>query len=1396
MIKNSIRKEGENTFDFLQIRHEEVRDHEIAVYPDFHNIPSKDLMVINHEFYAYWDEENSIWSYNEYEFIQKIDEALAKERDKIREQPRHRNDIVYAVPVSASSSKSWNEYCKYKKTTPRIWNQLDMKLAWKNTKLKREDFCSRRLDYDLAPGDWSAFDKLIGTLYSPEEREKLEWAIGAIVTGKAKDIQKFIVLFGDAGTGKSTMLNIIEDLFTSYVAHFSSQQLVGGGNEFATGVFKSGPLVGIQHDGDLSKIKDNSLLNSIVSHETIPVNEKYEKAVPMRINAFLFVGTNRPVSITEGKSGLRRRLIDVRPTGTTLETDEYETLMMKIHEQRGAIAWHCKEVFEELGANYYKKYNPVDMMLRTNDIFNFVSEKYFQYKEDNGVSLKSAWGDYQLFIQDSGIERKLNKYKFRDELRNYFEGMKDPYYIDGKQVRSYYIGFKSEMFLTDKAKDEKKKEKKKDEEITLTQTTSLLDDIYKDCKAQYANEDGKPIKKWEFVETTLKDLDTTRLHYVQPIDIHHVVMDFDLKDEKGEKSKELNLKEAAKWPKTYMEFSKGGGVHSHYIYDGDPLTLSRIVKDGVECKVFPGDSSLRRKLSFCNDIPIAHLKEGSLPLKEEKVRSFEGFKNEKMLRAVIKKHLRKEIVGYTKPSIDLIFDCLEEAYKSGIPYDVTDLRPAITAFATNSSNNADYCLKVVMNMKFKSEKEGKMQGTFEDDRIMFFDIEVFPNLLLICYKFEGPDEPITRMYNPAPHEVEWLITNFKLVGFNNRRYDNHILYARMLGKSNEELYQLSRRLIAGSDNATFTEAYNLSYTDVYDFSAAVNKKSLKKWEFELEINHIESEHPWDEPLDEKYWQEVGDYCCNDVLATEAVFHHLKGDWMAREALADIAGGTVNTTTNTLACKFVFQGNKHPQDQFIYTDLSTVFPGYRFDMKGIPKEEYNPGAKIVSGKSIYMGMDPSEGGFVYAKPGMYYDVVLLDIASMHPSTIIALKLFGELYTKRYADIWQARIYVKHGDVENASKILDGALIPYLKDENTMKALSLALKTVLNSFYGLTAAGFENPARDPRNVDNIVAKRGGLFMIKLLHEVEARGYTVVHIKTDSIKIANSGTANNYDVPDIVKFVMDFGKQYGYTFEHEATYDRMCLVNDAVYIAKYDHEGLRAEKEKDKHRDEWTATGEQFARPFVFKSLFSREKIGFNDCREIFNVTSALYLDMNEGMEDTEPMEKELKKLKKVFNNIPEGDPSKEAVQSRIDILTDTIAKNHDYRFVGRVGQFTPVVDGAGGGKLVRLKEKGVYTSASGAKDYRWMNSGMVKQLQMEDQIDISYYRKLVDDAIEAISKHGDFEAFIAGDYTPVLDIPPWNVPCGSSQYQTCIDCPKCHKVDADNWVCDDKYKILGR
>ena len=174
-----------------------------------------------------------------------------------------------------------------------------------------------------------------------------------------------------------------------------------------------------------------------------------------------------------------------------------------------------------------------------------------------------------------------------------------------------------------------------------------------------------------------------------------------------------------------------------------------------------------------------------------------------------------------------------------------------------------------------------------------------------------------KMINPTPDQVRSLF-QFKLVGFNNRSYDNHILYAIANGYTAYEVYVVSRGIINKEDNAKFREAYNLSYTDIYDFS--FKKQSLKEWEIDLDINHQELEFPWDEPVDEKYWNLVTEYCCNDVIATEATFNHLKEDWMARQILADLADGSVNDSTNSLTTKLVFGDNKKPQ--LVYTDLAT------------------------------------------------------------------------------------------------------------------------------------------------------------------------------------------------------------------------------------------------------------------------------------------------------------------------------------------------------------------------------------------------------------------------------------------------------------------------------------------
>ena len=145
-------------------------------------------------------------------------------------------------------------------------------------------------------------------------------------------------------------------------------------------------------------------------------------------------------------------------------------------------------------------------------------------------------------------------------------------------------------------------------------------------------------------------------------------------------------------------------------------------------------------------------------------------------------------------------------------------------------------------------------------------------------------------------------------------------------------------------------------------------------------------------------------------------------------------------------------------------------------------------------------------------------------------------------------------------------------------------------------------------------------------------------------------------------------------------------------------------------------------------MFKTLFSKEAIEFSDLCETKSTTTALYLDMNEKNEE-----------------------------------------NHDYRFVGKVGSFCPIKPGCGGGLLYRQKSDDQYNNqldswrkaieagkkkeepskfafVGGAKDYRWLEAEVVEQNKKFDDIDKSYYNRLVDEAIDTIAKYGDVHAFI--------------------------------------------------
>lgn len=1331
--------------DFLMISTRSTKRGVIEIYPKFIIKKSSDLMIRGGDFYAIWLEDRGLWSTDEQDALQLIDRELDRYAEENRKNFDSSVKVLHMWDSESGMIDSWHKYCQ--KQMRDSFHMLDEKLIFSNTPTNKKDYASKKLKYPLEEGTINAYDKLMSTLYSETEREKIEWAIGSIVCGDSKKLQKFMVLYGAAGTGKSTVLNIIQQLFDGYYSVFDAKALGSSSNSFALEAFKSNPLVAIQHDGDLSRIEDNTRLNSLVSHELMTVNEKFKSTYANRFKCFLFMGTNKPVKITDAKSGLIRRLIDVSPSGDKLSPKEYKTVMKQIEFELGAIAYHCQNVYLE-NPGMYDDYIPVAMLGASNDFYNFIIDSYHVFKKEDGTTLKASWEMYKTYCDEAKVPFPFSQRIFKEELKNYFRDYKERFNLDdGTRVRSYYIGFRTEKFEEQTISEKEEPEQKL---IEFKAQPSVFDKECADCPAQYATSSEIPTSKWEKVKTKLSSIDTSKLHYVK-VPENHIVIDFDIPDKDGNKSFELNLKEASKWPPTYAELSKSGqGIHLHYIYAEDPAKLSRIYDDHIEVKVFNGKSSLRRKLTKCNNLPIATINSG-LPLKGEKqVINFEGVKSEKGLRTQIKRNLNKEYHPATKPSIDFIYKILEDAYASDLHYDVTDMRNAVLAFAASSTHQADYCIKLVNKMQFKSADQSS--GTKNDDaKLVFYDVEVFPNLFLVNWKIEGEGKPVVRMINPTSAEIEELM-RFRLVGFNCRRYDNHILYAKLMGYTNEQLFSLSNRIINGSANCFFGEAYNVSYTDVYDFCS--KKQSLKKWEIELGIHHQELGLPWDQPVPEEMWTKVAEYCDNDVIATEAVFNARKADFTARQILADVAGMTVNDTTNSLTTKIIFGNNRKPQDQFNYRFMGDVTPDCEpwtitedmvlydrlgdenftlFNKDGKP---VFPGYTFEGGKSIYRGEEVGEGGYVYAEPGMYSNIALLDIASMHPSSIVAEELFGPEYTKRFNEILQARIAIKHKEFDKAKKMLNGALAKYLTDEAAAADLAQALKIAINSVYGLTSASFDHPFRDNRNKDNIVAKRGALFMVNLKHEVQRRGFIVAHIKTDSIKIPDA-------TPEIIQFVMDYGKQYGYNFEHEATYDRMCLVNDAVYIAKY----------KDgKHAGEWTATGTQFQVPYVFKKLFSKELIEFEDMCETKSVTSALYLDMNEGLPDVSELEAERDRLAK-------KDPPMER-----EGLSEEIAKGHNYHFIGKVGQFCPIKPGCGGGILLRetdnkkTGEKG-YAAATGSKGFRWLESEMVRELGKENDIDRTYYNNLVDEAVKSLSSYGDFERFVADEPFVSDNTPPW-------------------------------------
>lgn len=1339
-------------YDFIRvIKTWSSKDQKYTYKPGFRVVSpqSKDLMIRGSDFYALYNPETHFWEKNEAVAIDLIDkqiyEAVLEDVGADILKDPEKAPIIHRISNTENGLiDRWHKFVK--KDMRDYYHPLNQKVLFKGSEVKKTDYATFTLPYPILDMPTPYYRKLRDTLYLPVESEKFEWAIGSILAGDQKKIDKIFIFYGLPGSGKGTIISevMVNTIFggkededdhkeNSYAKKFQVDSLTGK-SDYGTGFLSKDPVLAYDADAHFSNMSDVTILNGIISHERTRVNPKYGHVFYIKPSCMLIAATNDTVSLSL-QSGMTRRVVDIRQTGDLLSPDEYDDCIEHLKYEASGIAYHCLQVYKSKGKNYYRHYIPESMLTMTSPMHNFVKDNYSNLK--NGGSLSNFYKMYKTYAAECEYKTVLTQYKFRDQLRLYFTDYGTFQDEEGNVHQRWFSGFMPERIGMEPV-NKPTPTKSVESWLVLKEQHSVLDDICANYPAQYTKEDGTPSTSWDNCKTYLSDLDTTKLHYLK-LPVNHIVVDLDIPNENGEKDLEANLKEAQKFPPTYAEVSKsGGGIHLHYIWKGgDPRELVRVIKDHVEVKVYDGKSSLRRKRTLCNDILVSELSTG-LPVREKKMVDKVSFKSERELRKFVESCMQKKHHGYTTPEVQFIKAKLDEMYASGITYDIYDMRKRIEAFALGSTNKPEYCDGLVQQMKFRSADCERVEENpviyipdhtskeWLNSPILILDVESAPSsrqtgdgqgnpaVFILCWKFskiDGKDHPVHKMINPKPADVQKLF-EYRIIGFNNRKYDNHMIYARAMGYSAEELYSLSDRMINGSaelsNQSKFGPAYNLSYTDIYDYMSNPNKMSLKKWEIKLGIHYQEWPMAWDESVPKDRWDEFADYCCNDVEATDAVFCATQGDFDARVMLSDISGLSVNATTNQHTIEILTHNIPDPTSQYRHPDLRDTFPGYKaakdFGKPCFDKSEYNPWAKIGSHhKTVYLGEDPGEGGYKIGYPGVYSDVTLFDVESMHPHSERAMKNWGPIVDERFGALLEGRLAVKHikryGDESFNSAIsymndlkpgLGDSLSDRLKGldgddfKRITKSISNALKTAINSCYGLTAAKFDNKLRIPDNWDNVIAKRGALFMIQLKQRLWDMGVTVVHVSVDSIKV--SGITE-----DQKNYILNFAKQFGYNFEIEAHFKKLCLLDDTNYLA------LQDQADEEPIEPKWVITGSVFDIPVFKKMYLDPQPITVKDyAMVIASSKGALYFRYDDGR----------------------------------------------LKFIGRVGEFIPVK--TGGHDLLHIdKVAGREGFASGTKGYKMLESIEVSSL---DDVDTTLALKKTNDVLQKIDIYCDHELFL--------------------------------------------------
>lgn len=236
-----------------------------------------------------------------------------------------------------------------------------------------------------------------------------------------------------------------------------------------------------------------------------------------------------------------------------------------------------------------------------------------------------------------------------------------------------------------------------------------------------------------------------------------------------------------------------------------------------------------------------------------------------------------------------------------------------------------------------------------------------------------------------------------------------------------------------------------------------------------------------------------------------------------KTMATIADLSILSTPYEILNKLIY--GKDSQKESIFNE-SNVSIG---DIKNIFPEFSN-----INENFYYNDVLLNSGGFNKVIPGVYHNVVSIDIDSAYPNAIIALNYFNE-YTKNFKLLLELKKLQANSNFDSVKEKIACSFGKTLS-EDELKVLKKYFKLFINMTYGYI--------QKKSNV-NLVSLYVSSFMLSIANFIEQQGYKIVHIQTDSIKIIGC-------TDDLLESIQNYAKKYLFSFKIEQKYTELYLFD----------------------------------------------------------------------------------------------------------------------------------------------------------------------------------------------------------------------------------------------------------